>query len=100
QQEIETVKAAGQEAWPTDPFRDIDDETVRDEQRAAIMRRGCEVMEVHFQREQALAGDREMREDTDRKHFDDVDKGAGDRRIGTLGSSRTQSLPIQRVLTA
>ncbi|MFG7511541.1 YbiU family protein, partial [Klebsiella pneumoniae] len=43
QQEIETLKAAGQEVWPTVPFRDIAEGTVSDEQRAAIKRRGCAV---------------------------------------------------------
>ena len=43
-QEIETLKAAGQEVWPTIPFRDIAEGTVSDEQRAAIKRRGCAVI--------------------------------------------------------
>ncbi|STV52067.1 Protein of uncharacterised function (DUF1479) [Klebsiella pneumoniae] len=56
-QEIETLKAAGQEVWPTVPFRDIAEGTVSDEQRAAIKRRGCAVIKGHFPREQALAWD-------------------------------------------
>ncbi len=47
-QEIETLKAAGQEVWPTVPFRDIAEGTVSDEQRAAIKRRGCAVIKGHF----------------------------------------------------
>lgn len=54
-QEIETLKAAGQEVWPTIPFRDIAEGTVSDAQRAAIKRRGCAVIKGHFPREQALA---------------------------------------------
>ena len=61
-QEIETLKAAGQEVWPTVPFRDIAEGTVSDEQRAAIKRRGCAVIKGHFPREQALAWDTAMLE--------------------------------------
>ncbi|STV50167.1 Protein of uncharacterised function (DUF1479) [Klebsiella pneumoniae subsp. ozaenae] len=71
-QEIETLKAAGQEVWPTVPFRDIAEGTVSDEQRAAIKRRGCAVIKGHFPREQALAWDTAMLEYLDRNHFDDV----------------------------
>lgn len=68
-QEIETLKAAGQEVWPTIPFRDIAEGTVSDEQRAAIKRRGCAVIKGHFPREQALAWDTAMLEYLDRNHF-------------------------------
>lgn len=74
-QEIETLKAAGQEVWPTIPFRDIAEGTVSDEQRAAIKRRGCAVIKGHFPREQALAWDTAMLQYLDRNHFDDFTKG-------------------------
>lgn len=90
-QEIETLKAAGQEVWPTVPFRDIAEGTVSDEQRAAIKRRGCAVIKGHFPREQALAWDTAMLEYLDRNHFDDVYKGPGDSFFGSLEASRRRS---------
>ncbi|PLN26166.1 DUF1479 domain-containing protein, partial [Klebsiella pneumoniae] len=93
-QEIETLKAAGQEVWPTVPFRDIAEGTVSDEQRAAIKRRGCAVIKGHFPREQALAWDTAMLEYLDRNHFDDVYKGPGDSFFGSLEASRPEIYPI------
>lgn len=93
-QEIETLKAAGQEVWPTIPFRDIAEGTVSDEQRAAIKRRGCAVIKGHFPREQALAWDTAMLEYLDRNHFDDVYKGPGDSFFGSLEASRPEIYPI------
>ena len=93
-QEIETLKAAGQEVWPTIPFRDIAEGTVSDAQRAAIKRRGCAVIKGHFPREQALAWDTAMLEYLDLNHFDDVYKGPGDSFFGTLEASRPEIYPI------
>ncbi len=76
--EINALKATGQEVWPTIPFSDIAEGKVSDEQRAAIKRRGCAVIKGHYPREQALAWDNAMLEYLDLNHFDDVYKGPGD----------------------
>ncbi len=92
--EINALKATGQEVWPTIPFSDIAEGKVSDEQRAAIKRRGCAVIKGHYPREQALAWDNAMLEYLDLNHFDDVYKGPGDSFFGSLEASRPEIYPI------
>ncbi|UMX64742.1 DUF1479 domain-containing protein [Klebsiella pneumoniae] len=102
-QEIETLKAAGQEVWPTIPFRDIAEGTVSDELCArAIKRRGCAVIVAHFPREhRRWRGIPRCWEYLDRNHFDDVYKaGPGDSFFGSLEASRPEIYPILLVALA
>ncbi len=57
--EINALKATGQEVWPTIPFSDIAEGKVSDEQRAAIKRRGCAVIRTLPARTGAGLGQRD-----------------------------------------
>jgi hypothetical protein len=93
-EEIDALKASGQDVWPTIPFADIARGQVTEAQRELIKRRGCAVIKGHFSREQALAWDNAMLEYLDRNHFDDVYKGPGDTFFGSLEASRPEIYPI------
>ncbi|KAB8149766.1 DUF1479 domain-containing protein [Raoultella ornithinolytica] len=93
-EEIEALKARGEDVWPVIPFSDIAQGKVSDAQREAIKRRGCAVIKGHFSRERALAWDNAMLEYLDRNHFDDVYKGPGDTFFGSLDASRPEIYPI------
>ena len=93
-EEIDALKASGQDVWPTIPFSDIARGQVTEAQRELIKRRGCAVIKGHFSREQALAWDNAMLEYLDRNHFDDVYKGPGDTFFGSLEASRPEIYPI------
>nr|VUD29279.1 Protein of uncharacterised function (DUF1479) [Raoultella sp. NCTC 9187] len=92
--EIDAVKARGEEVWPIIPFSDIAQGKVSDAQREAIRRRGCAVIRGHFSRERALAWDNSMLEYLDLNRFDDVYKGPGDTFFGSLDASRPEIYPI------
>ncbi len=93
-EEIEALKARGEDVWPVIPFNDIAQGKVSEAQREAIKRRGCAVIKGHFSRERALAWDNAMLEYLDRNHFDDVYKGPGDTFFGSLDASRPEIYPI------
>lgn len=92
--EIDAIKARGEEVWPIVPFSDIAQGKVSDAQREAIRRRGCAVIGGHFSRERALAWDNSMLEYLDLNRFDDVYKGPGDTFFGSLDASRPEIYPI------
>ncbi|MCE9898254.1 DUF1479 domain-containing protein [Raoultella terrigena] len=92
--EIDAIKARGEEVWPIIPFSDIAQGKVSDAQREAIRRRGCAVIRGHFSRERALAWDNSMLEYLDLNRFDDVYKGPGDTFFGSLDASRPEIYPI------
>ncbi|HBM2965218.1 TPA: DUF1479 domain-containing protein [Klebsiella michiganensis] len=93
-EEIDALKASGQDVWPLIPFEAIARGQVTEAQRELIKRRGCAVIKGHFSREQALAWDNAMLEYLDRNHFDDVYKGPGDTFFGSLEASRPEIYPI------
>ncbi|MGE0971254.1 DUF1479 domain-containing protein [Klebsiella sp. WOUb02] len=92
--EIDAIKARGEEVWPIIPFSDIAQGKVSEAQRETIRRRGCAVIKGHFSRERALAWDNSMLEYLDLNRFDDVYKGPGDTFFGSLDASRPEIYPI------
>src|SRR5688500_15471512 len=59
-EEIEAAKRRGENAWPVIEYADIAAGTVAAETVELLQRRGCAVIRGNFEREQALAWDREI----------------------------------------
>lgn len=87
--EVEQITAArrkGEPIWPVVDYADIAAGTVSAEQVAQLRRRGCLVVRGHFEREQAMAWDRDVVEYVDGNDFFTDYRGPGDDFFGSVGS--------------
>ncbi|MGW0231556.1 DUF1479 domain-containing protein [Actinopolymorpha singaporensis] len=87
--EVEQITAArrnGEPIWPVIDYADIAAGTVSAEQVAQLRRRGCLVVRGHFERDQALAWDREIVEYVESNDFFADYRGPGDDFFGSVGS--------------
>ena len=91
--EIAADKLRGEPVWPIIDFADIANGTVTPEQLAKLKRRGCLVVRGHFEREQALAWDRDIVDYVERNAFFDNYRGPGDDFFGSVGS-KPEIFPI------
>ena len=91
--EIEAAKARGENVWPVVEYADVAAGTVPDEAVELLRRRGCVVVRGHFEREQALAWDREILDYVERNRFFEDYRGAGDDFFGSVGS-RPEIYPV------
>ena len=91
--EIVAAKARGESVWPEIDYADIAAGTVAPEQLALIQRRGCLVVREQFERQQALAWDRDIVDYVERNHFFETYRGPGDDFFGSVGS-RPEIYPI------
>jgi hypothetical protein len=91
--EIEDAKRRGETVWPVIDYADIAAGTVSAEAVELLRRRGCVVVRGHFEREQALAWDREILDYVERNNFFEDYRGAGDDFFGSVGS-RPEIYPV------
>jgi hypothetical protein len=92
-EEIEAAKRRGETVWPVIEYADVEAGTVPAETRELLRRRGCAVIRGHFEREQALAWDRDILDYVERNRFFDDYRGAGDDFFGSVGS-RPEIYPV------
>ncbi|MEV0801599.1 DUF1479 domain-containing protein [Kribbella sp. NPDC050281] len=85
-EEIKTARGNGVPVWPVIDYADIAAGTVSAEQLALLRRRGCLVVRGHFERDQALAWDRDVVEYVDSNDFFTNYRGPGDDFFGSVGS--------------
>ena len=91
--EIEAVKERGENVWPVIDYADVAAGTVPAEAVELLRRRGCAVIRGHFERDQALAWDRDILDYVERNNFFDDYRGAGDDFFGSVGS-RPEIYPV------
>jgi len=92
-EEIEAAKARGESVWPVIDYADIEAGTVPEETVELVHRRGCAVIRGHFEREQALAWDKDIVDYVERNEFFENYRGPGDDFFGSVGS-RPEIYPI------
>jgi hypothetical protein len=85
-EEIEAAKRRGETVWPVIDYADIAGGTVPDEARDQLRRRGCVVVRGHFEREQALAWDKDIVDYVEGNRFFENYRGPGDDFFGSVGS--------------
>lgn len=85
-EEIEAMKARGEQVWPVIEYADIANGTVTPEQLVYFKKRGCVVIRGQFEREQALQWDRDIVDYVERNEFFEHYRGAGDDFFGSVGS--------------
>lgn len=93
-EEIEAIRARGEEVWPVIDHADIESGRVSAEQLAAVKARGCLVVRGHFPHETALEWDRQLVDYVEANDFDAKYRGPGDDFFGTLSASRPEIYPI------
>jgi hypothetical protein len=91
--EIEDAKRRGETIWPVVEYADIAAGTVSDDAREHLHRRGCVVIRGHFEREQALAWDKDIVDYVERNRFFENYRGPGDDFFGSVGS-RPEIYPV------
>jgi hypothetical protein len=91
--EIEDVKRRGETVWPVVDYADIAAGTVPAEAVELLRRRGCVVIRGHFEREQALAWDKDIVDYVERNNFFEDYRGPGDDFFGSVGS-RPEIYPV------
>src|SRR5919109_1663882 len=91
--EIDATKQRGETVWPVIEYADIAAGTVPEEARELLHRRGCAVIRGHFEREQALAWDKDIVDYVERNRFFENYRGPGDDFFGSVGS-RPEIYPI------
>jgi hypothetical protein len=91
--EIEQAKRRGETVWPVIDYADIAAGTVSDRALEHVRRRGCVVVRGHFEREQALAWDRDIVDYVERNKFFEDYRGPGDDFFGSVGS-RPEIYPV------
>ena len=91
--EIEAAKRRGETVWPVIDYADIAAGTVPAEEVEKLHRRGCAVIRGHFEREQALAWDKDIVDYVERNQFFENYKGLGDDFFGSVGS-RPEIYPV------
>src|SRR4051794_18574705 len=92
-EEIEETKRKGETVWPVIDYADIAAGTVSAGQLAYLKRRGCLVVRGHFERDQALAWDREVVDYVEGNRFFENYRGPGDDFFGSVGS-RPEIYPV------
>ena len=92
-EEIEAAKRRGETVWPVIDYADIAAGTVSDEAREHLRRRGCVVVRGHFEREQALAWDKDIVDYVEGNRFFENYRGPGDDFFGSVGS-RPEIYPV------
>jgi hypothetical protein len=85
-EEIRAAKLAGETVWPVVDYADIAAGAVSEETLAHLRTRGCLVVRGHFDREQALAWDRDIVDYVEGNHFFEDYRGPGDDFFGSVGS--------------
>jgi hypothetical protein len=90
---VAEIEAAEENVWPTIDSADIEAGTVPAETVELVHRRGCALVRGHFEREQALAWDRDILDYVERNHFFEDYRGAGDDFFGSVGS-RPEIYPV------
>jgi hypothetical protein len=91
--EIEDATRRGETVWPVIDYADIAAGTVPAEAGDLLRRRGCAVVRGHFEREQALAWDRDIVDYVERNRFFEDYRGPGDDFFGSVGS-RPEIYPV------
>jgi Protein of unknown function (DUF1479) len=91
--EIEEAKRRGDTVWPVVDYADIAAGMVPADALELLHRRGCVVVRGHFEREQALAWDRDIVEYVERNRFFEDYRGPGDDFFGSVGS-RPEIYPV------
>jgi hypothetical protein len=91
--EIEAAKQRGETVWPVIDYADIEAGTVPAETVELVQRRGCAIIRGHFEREQALAWDKDIVDYVERNAFFENYRGPGDDFFGSVGS-RPEIYPI------
>ena len=84
--DIAAAKARGETVWPVIDYADIAAGTVSAEQLAYLRRRGCLVVRGHFDRDAAVAWDRDIVDYVESNRFFENYQGPGDDFFGSVGS--------------
>lgn len=84
--DISGARRRGETIWPAIEYADIAAGAVPDEQVALVRRRGCLVVRGHFEREKALAWDRDIVDYVESNRFFENYRGPGDDFFGSVGS--------------
>ncbi|MEU1839484.1 YbiU family protein [Micromonospora chersina] len=84
--DISAARRRGETIWPVIEYADIAAGAVPDEQVALLRRRGCLVVRGHFDRDQALAWDRDIVDYVESNRFFENYRGPGDDFFGSVGS--------------
>src|SRR5215472_13928185 len=84
--EIAAARDRGEAIWPVISYADIEAGTVPAQALAKLRRRGCLVVRGHFDREQALAWDRDIVDYVESNRFFENYRGPGDDFFGSVGS--------------
>jgi hypothetical protein len=92
--EILATRERGAEVIPVVNFADIAADTVPEEIRAAIHRRGCAVVRQTFPQELAQRWNTELGDYLEHNRFTENYRGPADSFFGTLSSSRPQIYPV------
>ena len=90
---VAEIEAAEENVWPIIDYADIEAGTVPAETVELVHRRGCALVRGHFEREQALAWDRDILDYVERNNFFEDYRGAGDDFFGSVGS-RPEIYPV------
>ena len=90
---VAEIEAAEENVWPILDYADIEAGTVPAETVELVHRRGCALVRGHFEREQALAWDRDILDYVERNNFFEDYRGAGDDFFGSVGS-RPEIYPV------
>ena len=91
--EIEAAKRRGETVWPVVDYADVAAGSVSAEALEQLRRRGCVVVRGHFEREQALAWDRDIVDYVERNGFFESYSGPSDDFFGSVGS-RPEIFPV------
>lgn len=84
--EINAGRERGETIWPVIDYTAIEAGTVSAEDLAKLRRRGCLVVRGHFERDQALAWDRDIVDYVESNRFFENYRGPGDDFFGSVGS--------------
>lgn len=84
--DVSAARRRGETVWPVIEYADIAAGAVPDEQVALLRRRGCLVVRGHFDRDQALAWDRDIVDYVESNRFFENYRGPGDDFFGSVGS--------------
>lgn len=84
--DINAARRGGESVWPVIDYADIANGTVTAEQLDLLRRRGCLIVRGHFDRDQALAWDRDIVDYVESNNFFENYRGPGDDFFGSVGS--------------
>jgi hypothetical protein len=84
--EIVALKERGETVWPVIDYADIEAGTVSGDQLDQLRRRGCLVVRGNFEREQALAWDKDIVDYVESNEFFENYRGPGDDFFSSVGS--------------